>query len=213
MAHRFERAKFIFNSQEMSKNSYFLVFKTGTCLTSLNIEGGLFKVNALEMQHVVIFSNIVGKLPWVRRQIHGKKKKHTLSLAANLLRPYITFAIDKFVNELLPKVFDFKTTRLKRAKKKYFNYTFKLRNRYSPLPDFADLVEYEMYTKNKGLFLPLAYNFNIAQGKIKDTEDYLRKLQLPFNFFKKKFKAAFDDKEDFSMLVYEYVGSKKKKNG
>src|SRR6187402_688754 len=205
MEHRFERAKYIFNSQEISKASKFLIFKTCTHLTSLGVVGGLFKVNAVELQHILIFSNLVGKVPSVLSQIHGKKKKHTLSLSAGLSVPYINFALDKFVNELLPKVFDFKTTRLRRVKKKYFNCTFKLRNRYTPLPDFSDLVEPEMYAKNKGLFLPLAYNFRITKDKIKDTEDYLRKLQLPFNFFRKKFKAAFDDKEDFSMLVYEYV--------
>lgn len=178
------------------------------------MEGGLFKVNNLEMQHILIFSNIVGKLPAIRKQVHGKKKKYTLSLFTQLYGPYLNFALDKFVNELLPKVFDFKTVRLRRAKKKYFNYTFKLRNRYSPISDFTELVDQDMYAKNKGLFLPLAYSFNVKAPRVKMAEDYFRRIQLPFNFFKKRFKAAFDDKEDFSMLVYEYVElKKKKKNG
>jgi hypothetical protein len=215
MVHRFERSKFLFSSQDVSKNSLTLVLKSTTPkVRGLVVDGGLFKINALEMQHILIFLNIVGKAPRVDRQVHGKKKKHTLSLSARLSGSNISFALDKLVNELLPKTFDFKTTRIRRAKKKkYFNYTFKLINRYSPLPDFAQLVDPDMYAKNKGLFLPLAYSFGVNLGKVKDLEDYFRKLQLPFNFFKKRFKAAFDDKEDFSMLVYEYIEPKKKKNG
>jgi len=216
--HRFLRARYLFTSQEVSKGSasFNSLKKEAQHIKKLIVSTGLLKPSGIKEQHVLIFVNLVGVLPFLKAQCHGKRKKRTVALSTLLLGRFIWASLDKFINEVFAKVVDFGTIRLGRVSKKkergFCNYTYKLNRYYNPLVDFAELITNEMYAEHRGLFLSLEYHFTVCAKNTKAVEDHFHKLQLPFIFFKRKHRPAFDDKKVIDIRKSHQIDNSIKKS-
>ena len=139
-----------------------------------------------------MLSSLAAVLPIAGQQLHGKRQKRTVSLNTPLTNKKIWPALDKLANELLPRISDFKTPKFKKPQNP--SYTLRLKQKFTPLIEFEDIVSSTMYDSNKGIFLPMSIhlNFNSVVGH-RVAEQYLRMLRLPFSFYSKRKAPAFDD--------------------
>jgi hypothetical protein len=97
---------------------------------------------------------------------------------------------------LLPRISDFKTPKFK--KPSTANYTMRLKQKFTPLIEFEELVSSNMYDTHKGIFLPLSVHLNFLSPTTHQVgEQYVRMLRLPFNFYSKRKAPAFDDPATF----------------
>jgi hypothetical protein len=174
-----------------------LIFVTSHARLDIRLVAGLYKPSSIRLEHGLILSAISGALPIARYQLHGKRQKRTVSLTNYLVNGSEIF-LDKLVHEVLPRVADFRTPKLRRPTSN--NFQLRLRQKISPLADFADLVEPSMFDDYRGVFLPLTVHFifkNIQFVTSQTRVAYLRMLRLPFNFYKVRVAPAFDDLASF----------------
>jgi len=188
--HRLERYDTIIKSDLASKSFFFLNKQSAFSLISL--AAGLYKAASITPEHALIFNILCGALGVPRLQVHGKKRKTTLSLSTQLVKKNKWIIFDKLVNELLPRINDFYS--LKFHKPESSNFTLRLKQKFTPLTDFEELVNLNMYNTHKGIFLPLTVHFNLVNtGYHQVNEQYLRMLKLPFIFYVKRPAPALDD--------------------
>lgn len=193
--HRIERHNASMLSAVASKS--FLFVKAPVILKSMHLVAGLYKPTSISLEHGLILSSIAGLLPIVKSQLHGKRQKRTVSLNALMNSKRIWPAIDKITTQLLPKIGDFQTPKFK--KPAALNYTIRLKRRFNPLIEFEELVSESMYDTHKGVFLPLSIHINFQNpSNHLISEQYLRMLRLPFNFYSRREVPAFDDPAVFS---------------
>lgn len=192
--HRLERYNSPLLSAIASKS--FLFVKAPLTLKSVHLVAGLYKPASVNLEHGLILSSIVGLLPIAKPQLHGKRQKRTISLNARLSNKKIWPMLDKVSNELLPRISDFRTPKFKKPTNS--NYTIRLKQKFTPLVDFEELVSPSMYDTHKGIFLPLSAHFNFRNSAGHQvSEQYLRMLRLPFNFYSRRKTPAFDDPATF----------------
>jgi len=175
----------------------FLFLPNSIKLRTLIMVAGLYKPQSINLEHGLVLSSIAGALAVARPQLHGKREKRTVSLTTVANQSTLWQPIDKLLNELLPRVSDFKT--IKFRKPSGYSYTLRLKQKLAPLVDFEDLVSSSMYDTHRGVFLPLTSHFNL-QSPVNHSisEHYLRMLRLPFNFYVKRKPPAFDDSATFA---------------
>jgi hypothetical protein len=188
--HRLAKYQYIVKASVASKGAAFFVQEPKL---SLKLVAGLYKPASIKLEHGLILASLSGTLPVANYQLHGKRQKRTVSLNNSLTGATLA-VLDKIIHELLPRVPDFATPKLRRPS--YNNYILRLKQKFSPLPDFEDLLSSAMYDEHRGIFLPL--NMHLLFGKTAATRyhtgsHYLRMLRLPFNFYSKRPAPAFDD--------------------
>lgn len=163
---------------------------------TLRLVAGLYKPASVKLEHGLIVSSLAGMLATARPQLHGKRQKRTVSLTVSPAPAGAWSAIDKLVSELLPRIGDFRTPKFRRPENN--NYSLRLRQKFTPLVDFEDLVSSEMFDSHRGIFLPLTAHFYLGgpvPGQVAET--YLRILRLPFTFYARRPAPAFDDLATF----------------
>lgn len=174
----------------------FLFIKLPIALRSAHMIAGLYKPASVSLEHGLILGSITSVLPVAESQLHGKRQKRTIALGSRLYSKKLWSPLDKLANELLPKISDFKTQKFK--KPAGLNYTIRLKQKFTPLIDFEELVSSTMYDTHKGIFLPLSVHLNFSSFiRHQVAEQYLRMLRLPFNFYSKRKAPAFDDPATF----------------
>lgn len=175
----------------------FLFLPSFIKLRTLIMVAGLYRPQSINLEHGLILSSIAGALAIARPQLHGKRQKRTVSLTTVSNQSTLWQPIDKLLNEVLPRVSDFKT--LKFRKPAIHSYSLRLKQKLTPLVDFEDLISPSMYDTHRGVFLPLTSHFNL-QSAINHliSEHYLRMLRIPFNFYVKRKSPAFDDAATFA---------------
>ena len=192
--HRLDRYNSSILSAVTSKS--FLFIKPSLSLKSVHLIAGLYKPASISLEHGLILSSIAGLLPVARPQLHGKRQKRTVSLNAPLSGKHIWPVVDKISNEILPRVSDFKTPKFRKPTNS--SYTVRLKQKFTPLVEFEELVSSAMYDTHKGIFLPLSVHLNfINRVGHQVGEQYLRMLRLPFTFYSKRKAPAFDDPATF----------------
>jgi hypothetical protein len=88
--------------------NYCLTAITG--FTKINAQAGLYKPSELTLQHKLIFTAILGKPPTVVYQIHGKRRRRTVSFNTILNQSYNIYAfLGKLIYEIIPILSDFRT--------------------------------------------------------------------------------------------------------
>lgn len=194
---RHYRAQTMTNAYFTSKQGMF-VNKKLPSLNSITIQAGLYKVNSLMPEHVLIMSNISGTLPQTNFQLHGKRQKRTVSLSALAQKQQMYQFTDKFIHELVPHMQDLMTPKSKKTQDRTNTYTLRVRQKLTVVEDFEDLVENSMRDSHKGVYLPLSVNFKLSSPATSSTlETYLRMLRIPVSLFRRKKRPAFDDKVVF----------------
>ena len=159
---------------------------------SMKVVAGLYKPASVKLEHGLILSSLTGSLAIAKSQLHGKRQKRTISINADLRNSKVWPALDKIINELLPKISDFRTPKFK--KPAGGSYSIKLKQKFTPLPDFEDLVSQDMYDSHRGIFLPLSVHFIILNKSYQQIDEtYMRMLRIPFNFYVRRSAPAFDD--------------------
>jgi hypothetical protein len=149
-------------------------------------------------EHSFILSSLTGKAFQIEYQLHGKRRRKTLTSVANLQKNTVWFFLDKFINEILTHTYEFSTPKYKKHKQTTKELTVRFRQKLRVINEFDDLVSAQMHDTHRGIFLPLSIHLVLNK---KHTyvigETYYRMLQLPFTFYKRKTKPAFDDKLHF----------------
>ena len=188
--HRLAKYEYLIKASVASKGAVFFVKEARL---SLKLVAGLYKPASVKLEHGLILASLSGKLPIAKYQLHGKRQKRTVSLN-NTVGRSVFHTIDKILHELLPRVPDFATPKVR--KPAYNNYILRLRQKFTPLPDFEDLISSDMYDEHRGIFLPLNIHFLFDKAlatRYQTGSHYLRMLRLPFNFYAKSKAPALDD--------------------
>lgn len=194
--HRLLKHSYITNSTLASKS---VLFAYKTVKLDLKLVAGLYKPASIKLEHGLILSSLSAVLAVAKPQLHGKRQKRTVSLNTVLNSQGVWAPLDKIVHELLPKISDFRTPKFKKPSTN--NYTLKLKQKFTPLVDFEDLVSPEMFDSNRGIFLPLSAHFTISnQLPSQASETYLRAMRVPLNFYSRHPAPAFDDLATFQQL-------------
>lgn len=194
---RIYKYKYLINSSIASKQKIF--FMTLPVLYA-KLVAGLYKPSSLKLEHNLILASLSGSLPIFKNQLHGKRKKRTVSLNNEFSEKY-TRVFDKIIHELLPKIPDFVTPKMKKSR--FSNYSLKINQKFPALPDFEDLISQSLYNDHRGVFLPLHVHFLFKNSEILDnatTVHYLKMMRLPMFFYTKNKKPAFDDPVTFNQL-------------
>jgi hypothetical protein len=161
------------------------------------VNAGLYKPQQLLFQHHLVLTALVGKPVSLTYQLHGRRQRKTAALICTLFNQEIWPFIDKFIHEFLILMPDFTTPKLKRKKLKE-NYSLRIRQKLFDFGDFGDLLEQVMYDTHRGVFLPLQIHFLLQRTKsYMLNESYLRMARIPFHFYKRRCRPAFDDPTSF----------------
>jgi hypothetical protein len=175
-------------------NSYGVV---PSSVFSVKISAGLYKPSLLTLQHNLIFASLVGKPPMTRYQTHGKRKKRTVSLNANLIGRYVFPVLDKLVYEILPILSDFKTPKWRKGGASR-SYALRIRQKFMYYDQFEDLITNQMHDSYRGVFLPLNVSVIFATPQPHSINEIcLRSMHLPVSLFKRNPRPAFDDPVSF----------------
>jgi hypothetical protein len=188
---RLSRYTYLINASISSKQNTF--YNTSSDLR-IRLVAGLYKPTSLKLEHGLILSSLAGQLPVFDKQAHGKRKKQTISLSSRHTQISSTRSLDKIVHEVLPRIPDFLTPKVKKFSGG--NYSLKLRQKFPPLPDFEDLISTQMHSEYSGIFLPLHIHLLFAGTVHKHRHSmlqHLKMVRLPFSFYKKNKTPAFDD--------------------
>jgi len=162
----------------------------------LKMVAGLYKPASVKLEHGLILSSLSGLLAIAKPQLHGKRQKRTVSLNTNLTKSRLWAPLSKLVHELLPKISDFRTPKFRKPGN--LSYTLRLKQKFTPLVDFEDLVSTEMFDNNRGIFLPLTLHLVFDKNIPHQTaETYLRAFRVPLNFYSRRPAPAFDDLATF----------------
>lgn len=196
----------IFNSNQIP--SFFLskfnfLAKRPINFSKLIVQLGLFKIYSMFIQHTLLLMELIGGLAVIKHQLHGKRKRQTSSSAVSLYRDSILCFLDRYLNEYIWLMKDFKTPKYRKIKNSQLVYDISMRVREKLTGfTFSDLVEPIMLDTHRGIFLPLSLHFKF-ENKISYTsvESYLRAFRLPLSFFKRHKRPAFDDKISFSRIT------------
>jgi len=165
----------------------------------LKLVAGLYKPASVKLEHGLILSSLTGSLAIAKPQLHGKRQKRTVSLNV-VLKNNVWPALDKLVNELLPRISDFRTPKVRKPAAR--SYTLKLKQKFTPLDEFEDLISPEMFDAHRGIFLPLSVHLNFTENLLPQvTETYLRSLRIPLNFYSRRPAPAFDDLATFQQTL------------
>jgi len=107
---------------------------------------------------------------------------------------------DKLWHSIALRIFDYKTPKLRKHLESK-SYTIRFRHKFMQISEFHDWVEPFMYNKHKAIFLPITVNyiFQFIENHLVN-ETYLRMMQIPLILYRKKVRAAFDDR--FKFLQY-----------
>jgi hypothetical protein len=201
--HRYKRSHDLFANYFDSKRPNFIISNTAV-LDSVGIQAGLYKINSLLPEHGLILSNLTGQPSQTNFQLHGKRQRRTVSTGAQLTHARVWPLIDKFMHELITHMQDFSTPKSRKSMW-LMSHTLRIRQKFTIIDSFEDLIENVMYDTNKGIYLPLTLHFNLKNAaKSSVVETYLRMLQLPISLFLRKPRPAFDDKVVFSGLEQLY---------
>ena len=178
------------------KSNYF-IYKN-IVLNKIIINAGAYKPSALFLQHVLLLTTLTARPANLAYQLHGKRQKRTVSINTKLINRYIWSFLDKFIQQFIPAITDFKTIKFKKSTQYVNNYTLRIRQKLGIFIEFDNLVEANMYDTFRGVYLPLTihFKFNTQYPQIWN-ENYLRMLKLPLNLYKFKFRPAFDDAVTF----------------
>lgn len=189
--HRIGRYTYLINAAISSKqNTFYNAFSD----LRVNLVAGLYKPTSLKLEHGLILSSVAGQLPVFDKQSHGKRKKQTISLNSRHTQQSSTRSLDKIVHEVLPRIPDFLTPKVKKFSGG--NYSLKLRQKFPPLPDFEDLISSQIHNEYSGIFLPLHIHLLFASTAHSHQHamlQHLKMVRLPFSFYKKNKAPAFDD--------------------
>jgi len=82
--HRLERYDTIIKSDLASKSFFF--FNKQSAFSLISLAAGLYKAASITPEHALIFNILCGALGVPRLQVHGKKRKTTLSLSTQLVK-------------------------------------------------------------------------------------------------------------------------------
>jgi hypothetical protein len=196
--HRLVKYQYIMKASAASKGAVFFIQHSKL---SLKLVAGLYKPASVRLEHGLIVASLSGRLPVANYQLHGKSQKRTVSLSSTLNSG--TFqALDKIIHELLPRIPDFITPKVR--KPSHNNYILRIKQKFAPLPDFEDLISSSMYDEHRGIFLPLSMHFLFGKTlytRYQTAYHYLRMLRLPFNFYSKRKAPAFDDIATFDQRL------------
>lgn len=196
--HRLIKYQYLIKASLVSKGSVFFAQEPRL---RLKLVAGLYKPASIKLEHGLILASLSGNLPIASYQLHGKRQKRTVALS-NTLSTTTLQVLDKLIHELLPKVPDFSTPKLR--KPTYNNYIFTIKQKFAPLPEFEDLVSSAMYDEHRGVFLPLSIHLLFGKTvttRLQTAAHYLRMLRLPFNFYSKAKAPAFDDAVAFRQTL------------
>ena len=186
---RLEKYNYIIQNAVSSK-SFLFSYKRASL--NLKLVAGLYKPASIKLEHGLILSSLSGLLAIAKPQLHGKRKKRTVSLTTVLTNSNVWPALNKLVSELLPKISDFRTPKFQ--KPNCSSYTIKLKQKFTPLTDFEDLVSSDMFDSHRGVFLPLSVHLSFDKNlPVQAAETYLRALRIPLHFYTRHPAPAFDD--------------------
>jgi len=176
--------------------NYCLTAITG--FTKINAQAGLYKPSELTLQHKLIFTAILGKPPTVVYQIHGKRRRRTVSFNTILNQSYNIYAfLGKLIYEIIPILSDFRTPKWHKNSKGY-SYTFRIRQKFTYFDEINDLISNQMYDSHKGIFLPLNFNLQLKDSfSHSNNEIYMRLVHFPISLFKRRPRPAYDDSIKF----------------
>jgi len=167
-------------------------------LERLVVVAGAYKPASLLLQHILVLSSLVGASPSLSYQLHGKRQKRTVSAMVGLLRNNIWAFLDKFTQQFLLAVNDFKTIKAKKSIKSANSYTIRIRQKLGYFDDFIGFIEASMYDTHRGVYLPLTTHLIFSSCSPHTwNEGYLRLLKIPVNLFKRNLRPAFDDAVSF----------------
>ena len=190
--HRLYKYNHIVQNTLASKS---ILFTSKPTNLGLKLVAGLYKPASVKLEHGLLLSSLSGTLAVAKPQLHGKRQKRTVSLNAVLSKNNAWASLDKVVHELLPRISDFRTPKFKKPSTS--SYTIKLRQKFTPLADFDDLISSEMFDSHRGIFLPLSVHFIITQTPSQVSETYLRAMRIPLQFYSRHPAPAFDDLATF----------------
>jgi len=92
-------------------------------------------------------------------------------------------------------MYEFTTPKTKKYKKLIYGFGIRIRQKFSIVQEFSDLIDAQMYDTYKGIYLPLTLHFQLSRlTSFFEAETYFRMQQLPVNFFRRTKRPAFDDK-------------------
>lgn len=169
-----------------------------TCLR-VKLVAGLYKPASIKLEHGLVLAALSNAMPVAGYQLHGKRRKRTVSLTNNF--KFAGQVLDKIIHELLPRVGDFRTPKVRRPLNN--NYVMRIRQKFTPLEDFEDLISSEMFDQHRGIFLPLNIHLSFLSTmptRAQIGPHYLRMLRLPLNFYQRHKAPAFDDLATFGQL-------------
>jgi len=168
-------------------------------LSQVVVQAGVYKVNSMLPQHHLIMSAITGGRSLTKYQIHGKRKRRTISSNVILIGAKAWYFVDKFLHEMVPLMSDyFKTPKFHKHKRRKVaqNYTLRVRQKFNIIEDFYDLVAPVMHDTHKGYYLPLTIHLKLRKDSSHfNNETYLRMLRLPILMYRRKARLVFDDKQ------------------
>jgi len=187
---------FIASARHAKFNSF-----SSKCITKLlrvDISAGLYKPNHVYLQHSLILTSIMGTPVSVYHQTHGKRRKRTVRLNAQVLQYQMWAVLDKLMQELFPVFMNYKTPKW-RKNLQSSSYSMRIRQKYAIYEDFEDLVDPILYDSYKGIYLPLTIHFQFYQGASSHMmcENYLRSVKIPASFYTRKPRPAYDDQISF----------------
>lgn len=171
-------------------------------ISSVAVQAGLYKLSSVYPQHALILSELSGQPSAISNQIHGKRQKQTSLLTSLLYKQSVWLFIDRYLNEMLYLMKDYKTPKYHKAKKLAKSIAMKNRQRFTDYADIDDVVEPVMHDTHRGVYLPLATHFHFKkQINYAKIESVLRAFRIPLSFAKRKKRKAFDDRVSFSRYV------------
>jgi hypothetical protein len=173
-------------------------------LKALRLRAGLYKLSTVKPEHSFLLSALSGNNVQTHIQFHGKRQKKTVSINADLTDARLWGALDKFTHELIPHMQDLKTPKgLKRADTN--TLTLRVRQKFTIVEEFEEILENNFYDVHKGVYLPLTLHFCLAAAIPPALlETYLRMLRLPIQLYRRKPRPAYDDKIVFSGMAELY---------
>jgi len=125
-------------------------------IENTNIAAGLYRPNEVFIEYGLMLANLTSAPFTTRYEVHGKRQRRTLSFRSKLRGDNSFLFINKFINEVILKFFDFKTLWSRRELNfNQMSYTFHIAKMFSQIVDIDDLVENKMYDKHRSIFLPL----------------------------------------------------------
>lgn len=153
-------------------------------------------------QHSLILAELAGQPAATSYQVHGKRQRQTSALTAALHGHTIWLFIDRYLNEILYLMKDYKTPKFHKAKRLAKSIAMKNRQRFSDYVDTDDIVEPVMHDTHRGVYLPLTIHFQFArEASYNRAENIMRIFRIPLSISKRRKRKAFDDRVSFTKYV------------